>query len=1849
MQSKHSSDLGSFVSQILCFSLLFQTTGIAEALPLPPERIYLPSSMLTANLSVGASAEPEANDRWSALSELLEDTWTPVSDGAEALGPWWREEASPAMNASSDGPWQIAQLGGLLPLPPRLMIALFAASPTSAQSGPPSPGALREGERERVSDSELALLAEKVANEEIPLLPGFNLISLPEEPADTDPAVVFAALDGQLEKVEAYDACDTADPEKVYDPADPAGSDLNAVDHRMGLWVAPTVATVLPSDGTLPASTTIDLCVGWNLIGFPAGEPRHPYTALSSIAGKWERIFGFDKFDEEDPWEVFDPVVPDWANDLRVMQPGRGYWLLVTEATTLEIRNQGPPPVVAISAPSDLAVVTEPTEILGTVESDRLASWTLSYRAIGNGDPVTLATANAPVSGGTIGTLDPTLMLNGLYELKLTATDVQGQQVTEQIAVSVEGQMKIGHFALSFLDLAVPVSGLDIEIIRTYDSRDKQPRDFGVGWSLDIRQGSYRNNRAPGDGWQFQTGFLPCDSTFETKSHLTVVRLSDQEVYRFALRLFSGEPRIGGGCQADARFNFIDGPLPGTTLEILGNDQVFWETGSDQVIDVDTFETYEPEDVRLTTRDGRIFELDLAAGVTRVEDLNGNRLSITPAGINHSSGKGIAFERDAAGRIERITDPLGRIMTYAYSPTGDLASFTDRSGAVTRFTYDADHLLDIVGPLGVKALRNEYDAEGRLVRHVDAFGKVIELGHDRAARREVVTNRLGASRVLEYDARGNVVRETDELGEVTVRAFDGRGNLLFETDPLGRTTTYTYTAGDDLETLTDPLGHVTRHTYTSRGRLLTVTDQRGGVTTNVYDSRGNLIRITDALGKVTTFSYDAAGNLLTTTDALGHVAGLEYDAFGNQTRKIDALGHEAISTYDAAGNRLTESRTRILPDGSSETLLTSFAYDDLDRVTTTVAADGSATSTNYDLLGKITSQTDALGRVTTMTQDLMGRLVTTSYPDGTAASQSYDNEGHIVAQVDRAGRTTTFIYDSAGRLLKTTFPDGASWSSAYDADGQLVASTDARGNTTSFVYDAASRRTSVIDPLGNESTLVYDANGSQTAITDARGNTTNFSYDTLGRPTITTFPDGTTIVTGYDALGRRIAETDQAGITTEFGYDAFGRLTSVKDALDQITRYTYDEVGNRLTQTDANDHTTRFEYDRLGRQIARVLPDGARESMVYNTDGTLASHTDFNGATRTFQYDASQRLTRRAYPDGSAVTFTYTPTGQRATATDARGTTTYTYNHRDRLTEKTDPTGYKLGYTYDAAGNHTSLTATVGAGVYATTYTYDALNRLAAVTDGQGGVTVVDYDANGNRASLAQPNGITTDYTYDALNRLTALASTTSVGDVLQSYAYTLGPSGNRTRINEHDGTVRTYTYDALYRLTQDRVSDASGAQAYERDFTYDPVGNRLAQTIVEGSGPNSVSSTYDARDRLLTSSGTIYGWDVNGNLISRDGTSYAWDVENRLISVTLVDGDVVETTYDVDGNRVRTALRPPGGPTTAVDYLVDTAGFLSHVVAEVVGGSVQTLYARADDQLIGFYRPASETSWSYHVDGSGSVRLLSDEIGSVTDRYEYAAFGELLDHSGNNLNTYLFAGEPHDPVAETYYRRARWLDVQSGRFTSADPIEPALREPLSLNRFVYVLADPVNKLDPSGTFVSGSVAEPNVVGAAEVSLATTLLLSVAPVVQLCTATEFANTLSRKSGHAVPFDPVCEPFRDEVIILWRGLRIKKGKIQNGEWRFDDGKEPPRGLSVFETPKPTHDHWFPFTVEYDGSKLPFITNGPVIIPPFPALGLARYTPDEFPDHWDIDYPAGEFFEVRKQLTRAAKLYFGIGTP
>lgn len=1584
--------------------------------------------------------------------------------------------------------------------------------PEGFNAGPPSPPGF-DNPRPRTG----SLVSLKTgASFDVPLRAGWNLISLPRIPGDPSPAALFSAL---ATRVFAYDACDAADPWKLWDSSNPTASDLTSVDPRMGLWVEAPVAATLPVAGAEPFTTTVHLCSGWNLIGTPLSQPRSVAGALASIAGRYSRLFGFDLAKPGDPWAVADVAVPAWASTLKTLAPGAGYWLLATAESDLVVPNTLNGPAVQIAVPLDLSRVTEPSMIVGTASGDLFQGWALSYRALGAATWTPLASGTAPVVNVALASFDPTLLLNGPYQLQLTASDANGLENTTQVDLSVEGQQKIGNFTLTYQDLTVPLAGLPIQILRTYDSRDKRQGDFGIGWTLDVQQGSYQNNRLPGEGWQFAQGFVPCQFIGESLGHRTTIRLSDREIYRFKVRLRSPVPTLGG-CFAQASFDFVDGTIPGAQLEILGNTQVLYQNGANVVADSGSLEVYEPHQVRLTTRDGRIFDLDLQRGITRLEDRNGNQLAISVSGITHSGGRTVVVERDAQGRITHITDPEGNGLLYEYDGAGDLVSVADRFAQATHFHYGVTHLLlDLEGARGITPIRNEYDTGGRLLRSIDAAGKVVEYTHDLADHRETVTDRLGHRRLLEYDARGNVIREVDALGKVTRRTFDAQDNPLTDTDPLGHTTTRSYDANQNLLSIVDPLGNRTSYTYNSWGQQLTATDPRGKVTANAYDANGNLLSTTDPLGGRTDYSYDPNGNLLSHTDQEGAVTHYEYDLDGNRIRVINALDIETTYTFDRNGQERTRTTSRTTPAGS-ETLTWRTSYDALGRVVESTDPDGTSVQTVYNPLDQVLESVDKLGRRSRNTYDDLGLLVRTTYADGTSESNTYDAENRRLTRTDRGGRVSRMEYDALGRMLRTTYADGTYFTQSYDDAGRQVAVTDARGNSTTFVYDVASRRTKVRDALGNETSFAFDSVGSQTGVTDAKGQATTYEFDDLLRPIRTHHPDGTTEEATYDRAGRRKSETDAAGAATLFGYDALGRLITVTDALNQVTRYAYDEQGRRTGQTDANGHTTTFGYDKLGRQIRRTLPLGASEAKSYDAAGNLLQRTDFNGAAVTHTYDLNNGLLSRSYPDGSMVSFTYASTGARASVTDGRGTTSYTYDSRDQLIQMTLPNGQRLAYEYDAQGNRTKLTAMVAGQSLIATYSYDPLNRLATVTDPNGRAYVQTYDANGNRESLTYPSGVTTRYGYDRQNRLVNLTTKTGVGAVLQSYSYTLGPTGNRTQIIENGGQVLAYQYDPLYRLTQEMVKQ--GAQRiYANAFDYDQVGNRLSQQRADSSGTVTTTPyTYDERDRLLTEGTSTQSWDVNGNLSavsSAEGAAYTWDTENRLTRIQNVDGTVVAHTYDADGNRVRTAIALPGSPSITTDYLVDTSSFgVSQVVAETSAASAVTYYVRGDD-LLAATRLTGTTY--YHADGLGSIRVITEASGNVEGTVSYSATGELHESSGAGLPDYQYAGEWRESRTQLTYLRNRWLTTSQSRFLSTDQLNFDERRGMSLNPYLYAEGDPVNKTDPLGLFVGG-ITEFQIVakGQAEVSRITLPAKAALFLSLSCALVGIATTIGAANG-----------------------------------------------------------------------------------------------------------------------------------
>jgi RHS repeat-associated protein len=179
--------------------------------------------------------------------------------------------------------------------------------------------------------------------------------------------------------------------------------------------------------------------------------------------------------------------------------------------------------------------------------------------------------------------------------------------------------------------------------------------------------------------------------------------------------------------------------------------------------------------------------------------------------------------------------------------------------------------------------------------------------------------------------------------------------------------------------------------------------------------------------------------------------------------------------------------------------------------------------------------------------------------------------------------------------------------------------------------------------------------------------------------------------------------------------------------------------------------------------------------------------------------------------------------------------------------------------------------------------------------------------------------------------------------------------------------------------------------------------------------------------------------------------------------------GSTVALVYDGDGNRIRKTV---SGAVTS--YLVDDLNPTGYpqVVDELTNGTVSRTYT------YGFQRISQEqiisSTWTlsfYVYDGGGNVGQLTNTSGTVTDTYEYDAFGNEFTVSGGSStpNEMYYRGEQWDSDLGLLYLRARYYNPLTGRFMSRDPNSGVPWIPPTLHRYLYAGGDPVNMLDPSG------------------------------------------------------------------------------------------------------------------------------------------------------------------------------------
>src|SRR5436309_856867 len=126
--------------------------------------------------------------------------------------------------------------------------------------------------------------------------------------------------------------------------------------------------------------------------------------------------------------------------------------------------------------------------------------------------PLVISDPFFSVTNASLGTLDLSTVPNGIYDLVLFARG-GGDETNAVVRISLDTQLKIGQFSFSEQDLVIPVNGITLTVVRTYNSFNPVQGDFGFSWTYAINDMDVviDEDREPVEAIEVLGGWNPSD------------------------------------------------------------------------------------------------------------------------------------------------------------------------------------------------------------------------------------------------------------------------------------------------------------------------------------------------------------------------------------------------------------------------------------------------------------------------------------------------------------------------------------------------------------------------------------------------------------------------------------------------------------------------------------------------------------------------------------------------------------------------------------------------------------------------------------------------------------------------------------------------------------------------------------------------------------------------------------------------------------------------------------------------------------------------------------------------------------------------------------------------------------------------------------------------------------------------------------------------------------------------------------------------------------------------------------------------------------------------------------------
>lgn len=873
-----------------------------------------------------------------------------------------------------------------------------------------------------------------------------------------------------------------------------------------------------------------------------------------------------------------------------------------------------------------------------------------------------------------------------------------------------------------------------------------------------------------------------------------------------------------------------------------------------------------------------------------------------------------------------------------------------------------------------------------------------------------------------------------------------------------------------------------------------------------YDNWGRLIKVS-APGqyglKVTSYEYIGDSTIVTTPE--GSTLTKYFDLRGNVIKTVDALGSETLFEYDVK-NRLT-----VTTDPAQQ--VTETIYDTLGRKIETRDPALGIWSYQYDGFDRLISQTDSRGNTIEMQYDQMGRLIQRTEPDFDATTG-----------IESGKKMTSWVYDAGvapGQLAKVV---------TSDSNGQTTFSRDLR-------YDQYGRVASTTTNIDNQRFVIknhYEGTTDRiTGLTYPNGRTVRYLYNDFGYPSsIHTGADSYFLEykQQYQSYQKRIAdvityEDENIDQYNELKNKITGFEAKAKPFLDKAERHRQTAI-----KYQGYFNSKRNEYNAvLGSQkdwfewfTNKVMkPAGPLLTALNNKNNELTAHNN-NRPVRPVVAGAAED--RESDPIWIAYEAAFQKWLNRRNNI---------YDAINNLLNQLKPYQGHLDSGSDKYNRLANLVEPIVKSMNANAIVIEREGRLMQQEIAKAQPFIDQANplveaANKISEELGRLNKRAENAGDLAKSKLDAYkAAATSVW---QALSLTVDGKVHRAKYGNNVKVHWDYNTgsNAPEAFRAWRVNDNGNSKIMDQQYKFDDDGNLIKRR--DALQQLTETFEYDAINRLAFNNiqgnwldlnpeytGQTFVYDNLGNLENKTGVGqYYYEdsaSKNRLTSI--VNGTKTRIfEYDQAGNQITSGNRTlhfnahqkpvliKVGSTRQELYYGPGQELIKNV--EIINGKKSTAYRLGDFERIVTQDEVTDRITikssgdtvaiitASSKDGNAIDFLLTDYLGSVLakvnasgvvmERIHYDPFGKaraaVTPQSVPSVTTTLitdhgFGGHIDLANVGLVHMGGRVYDAEIGRFLSADPNIQFPYFSQGLNRYSYLLNNPLSYADPTGYFLS--------------------------------------------------------------------------------------------------------------------------------------------------------------------------------